>query len=212
MVGSLVGARLELRPYAAGCDDAALEALYRWSRDPEVLWLSGGVPVALPFARFRELFLAQLAGRNSDREQQFLILESTGRLIGRAGLFGMLAGTGSAELGIVIGERDRWGLGYGREAVRLLTDFGFGHLGLDRIVLRTYPENDRARRAFAAAGFHVSGERAQFSLDRGSHRTIEMVLWRDGASAPRQAGTARQDRQADGADGGDHAVAADRRP
>src|SRR3990172_10507484 len=115
----------------------------------------------------------------------------------------MVDGTGSAELGIVIGERDSWGLGYGRGAVAILVAFGCERLGLARIVLRTFPDNERAHRAFAAVGFRVVGERRQFSLDRGSHSTLEMALCRDLSSAPAQSDSARQRRQVDGVDRGD---------
>lgn len=40
---------------------------------------------------------------------------------------------GSAELSIMIGAKDVWGRGYGSEAIRQITRYGFGVLGLDSL-------------------------------------------------------------------------------
>lgn len=174
----LVGERVTLRPYSAGLTEEDLARVYRWARDPAILALAGGAPVDLPFDRFRELFVEQLPRHNSDREQLFLIVDERGEAIGRAGLFGLGSRfhPATGELGIVLGEPQRWGQGYGREAVRLLTDFGFHSLGLERVTLYTYPDNERARRAFSAAGFRLVREIKRFSMDRGTHVELEMEL------------------------------------
>jgi RimJ/RimL family protein N-acetyltransferase len=172
----LRGRRVTLRPFSAGFSDEELSQLFRWSRDDEVLALAGGSPLDVSLGRFRDLFRAQLSGRNSDHEQMFAILDADGRLIGRTGLIAIDRKERRAELGIVIGEPDCWDRGYGRDAVRALVDFGFGVLGLARIVLHTYPENERARRAFRAAGFRAVREMERFSLELGSHTEIEMEM------------------------------------
>lgn len=168
--------RVTLRPYSAGFSEEELLAIYRWGNDQELLNLSGGVPVRMAFAEFRRLFLSQAKQRNSATEQLFVILNEEGRLIGRTGLFAIDQRQGTAELGIVIGEHDCWGQRYGREAVRALVGFAFHHLGLRRVVLSTYPENQRARRSFAAAGFREVGTRRRFSFERGLHTEIVMEI------------------------------------
>lgn len=172
----LFGSLVTLRPYRAGFSEEELGALYRWARDPELLALSGGATVDVPYRRFRELFLAQLPRHNSAREQLFAVLNEHGRLIGRTGLFGLDSREHAAELGIVIGERDHWGRAYGREAVGLLVGFGFHELGLERILLYTFDDNLRAQRAFAAVGFRPVRRLSRFSFERGTHVEIEMEL------------------------------------
>jgi RimJ/RimL family protein N-acetyltransferase len=181
----LIGQRVTLRPYSAGFTDDELQRLYRWAQNPEVLALSGGAVVDMPFQQFREMFVAQLPRHNSEREQLFLILDEGGRAIGRVGLFGLGSRfrPRTAELGIVIGERDTWGHGYGRDAVRAVVGFGFDGLYLERITLFTYPDNLRARRAFEAAGFRVTRELRRFSFELGSHTELEMEI-RPGPGRP----------------------------
>ena len=172
----LHGERVVLRPYAAGFSAEELRVLYRWARDDEILDLSGGMPIQMPFERFEMLFVDQLPRRNGGAEELFAVLDEGERLIGRAGLFRLGRASREAELGIVIGERDAWGRGYGRDAVRTLARHGLTRLGLTRVVLYTFPDNARAQRAFAAAGFRRVRALRRFTLDRGMHDEIEMEL------------------------------------
>ena len=67
----------------------------------------------------------------------------------------------TAEFGIVIGEKDAWGRGYGTEAATLMLDYAFTALGLHNVMLRCYAFNDRARRAYLRAGFREFGRRRE---------------------------------------------------
>ncbi len=67
----------------------------------------------------------------------------------------------TAEFGILIGERDCWGKGYGTEVTRLVLDYGFAALGLHNVWLWTASPNERAIRAYARAGFKEIGRRRE---------------------------------------------------
>jgi diamine N-acetyltransferase len=66
-----------------------------------------------------------------------------------------------AEFGLVIGEKECWGKGYGTEATRLMLDFGFNALGLHNIVLTVFSFNERGLRAYTRAGFREIGRRRE---------------------------------------------------
>lgn len=178
-VPTLFGALVTLRPYCVGFSEEELAELYHWARDPELLALSGGTPLEVSFPRFRDLFVTQLSRHNSAREQLFAVLNESGRLIGRTGLFGLDRRDRVAELGIVIGDRAHWGRSYGRDAVSALVSFGFRELGLERIILYTYEDNLRAQKAFRAVGFRPVRQLSRFSFERGTHSEIEMELVAD---------------------------------
>lgn len=61
-----------------------------------------------------------------------------------------------AELGYLLGS-EYWGHGFGSEAVRLITDFGFDHLGLQRIFAVAATGNEASKRLLDSQGFALEG-------------------------------------------------------
>ena len=81
----------------------------------------------------------------------FSMLEkTTGEFVGNVEL--VRRENGETELGIAItaAKQDR---GYGTEAVAAIVGYGFGRLGLRRIILRARPYNPRALRVYEKCGF-----------------------------------------------------------
>lgn len=60
---------------------------------------------------------------------------------------------GHADIGLLIGDPSCWGKGYATEAIRILTDFAFEEIGLNRVAAGAYAENEGSWRAFEKAGF-----------------------------------------------------------
>lgn len=58
-----------------------------------------------------------------------------------------------AEYGIFIGEADCLGKGYGTEAAELMREYAFEYLGLHKLMLRVYADNERAIKSYEKAGF-----------------------------------------------------------
>lgn len=87
----------------------------------------------------------------------FCICDETGRPIGRLDFEGVEFTALSAELSILIGEKDAWSAGYGTEAITLLLDWLFNQRGLHRVWLEVFPENTRAQRAYEKVGFVREG-------------------------------------------------------
>jgi RimJ/RimL family protein N-acetyltransferase len=82
----------------------------------------------------------------------------------------------TATYGLLIGEKDCWGKGYGTETTRLMLDYGFTVLGLHNILLQAMAGNTRAIRAYTRAGFRVIGSR------REAHRfggQLDAVIYMD---------------------------------
>lgn len=65
-----------------------------------------------------------------------------------------------AQLGIRIGDRNYWNLGYGTDATLLLLKYGFEVMGLQHIWLKVLPENIRAIRCYEKCGFTIAGKLA----------------------------------------------------
>lgn len=58
---------------------------------------------------------------------------------------------------IAIAEKENWAKGYGSEATRMMVDYAFGTLNLNRIQLHVSIENEAAVHAYKKAGFRVEG-------------------------------------------------------
>ncbi len=78
-------------------------------------------------------------------------------IIGYVQITGINATHRSAELGIRICAEQNRGQGLGKEALHLAVDFCWSHLNLNRIQLIVFKHNQRAIRAYQAAGFKKEG-------------------------------------------------------
>lgn len=94
--------------------------------------------------------------------------------IGNVGLHNIDWKSRLAELGILIGEKAYWNRGYGREAVRLMTDYGFREINLNKVFLQVYATNPRGIRAYEHAGFVVDGRLRQDIYKNG--RYIDVLI------------------------------------
>jgi RimJ/RimL family protein N-acetyltransferase len=98
----------------------------------------------------------------SDTEVSFTIYElSTLRPIGTVGLREIDHANRTAIFGILIGEKESWGKGYGTETTRLMLDYAFRVVGLHNVMLTVFPRNERGVRAYQRAGFHEIGRRRE---------------------------------------------------
>lgn len=69
-------------------------------------------------------------------------------------------------LGVMLGDKNYWGKGYGPEAIKLAVSYAFTKLGLRKINADVYENNVGSMRAFQKAGFQEEGRRKkQYFLD-----------------------------------------------
>jgi len=79
----------------------------------------------------------------------------------------------SAEFAIVIGEREAWGKGVGKEAGGLIVRHGFTALNLNRIHCGTFESNDAMRRLALDLGMREEGRRREAAFKDG--RFVDVV-------------------------------------
>ena len=98
----------------------------------------------------------------------FTIYErETLRPIGNTGLDGVDHLNRTATFGIVIGEPDCRGKGYGTETTRLMLDFAFTALGLHNVMLMVFEFNPAGIRTYEKAGFREIGRRRKSRMMGG---------------------------------------------
>jgi diamine N-acetyltransferase len=92
----------------------------------------------------------------------FTIYErATWRPIGNTSLLHLDQHSRTAEFGILIGETEARGRGFGAETTGLMLDYAFTAIGLHSVLLRVHEYNVAGQRAYAKAGFKECGRRRQ---------------------------------------------------
>ena len=78
-------------------------------------------------------------------------------LIGNCGLHDVNNIDGRAEFRIFVGDKSYWGKGFGKDATRLILDFGFNILNLHEIYLQVFEYNPAAMKLYEQVGFKKAG-------------------------------------------------------
>jgi RimJ/RimL family protein N-acetyltransferase len=136
-----------------------LELYARWANDFEAMSMVGSIARPLTLDD-EQAWYERIVG--DEHLARFTIYVRDGlRPIGTTSLYAIHHANRTATFGIMIGERDCWGRGYGTEATRLVLDYGFNVLGLHNIMLGVRSWNVRGIRAYKRAGFKEIGRRRQ---------------------------------------------------
>ena len=163
------GKQIVLRPITL--EDTPL--IVRWRSDPRVYGtLFRQEPITEERHRqwLREMVL-------SGKCDQFIIVDKAqNRPVGTVFLKEIDREHLRAEYAIFIGEETARGRGIGSEAARLMTDYGFQQLGLNRIYLYVFASNVRAIASYRSAGFREEGRlRENYRCKDGSFADVLMM-------------------------------------
>ena len=148
-VTTIQGDRVLFRPFQEG---DAEESARVWT--PELRYMYGGSRTApgRPTGAQRRRGKEQIM---TSGEHHFAI-EANGRYIGWLGLrVNDDEQSGSYRIGIE--NPEYWGRGYGTEVAGLMLRYAFETLGLHRVHLTIFPENERGRSCYAKCGLRQEG-------------------------------------------------------
>lgn len=162
-IDRLRGGGRMVEPFLVGCDiylrrltKKDLEGNYfNWLNDHEVTrWMQHGL-----FPNSEEKMLSFYnAISNSTSDLIFAIALKDGDChIGNIGIHKIHSFFRSAEIGILIGEKDCWGKGFGEQAVRLVVEHAFLRLNLHRLFAGAVVNNMGSVQMFKKVGFQKEG-------------------------------------------------------
>jgi len=151
--------------------DAARD--YAWRTDDELSQLDAAAPLRTAFPEFLMFYVEELE-YPTPRRRRFAIDTLDGRHIGNCMYYDINEASGECELGIMVGDRNYWGKGYGTDAVRTLLDHIFAATRMKRVYLHTLDWNIRAQKSFEKAGFVPCGRTA-----RNGKTFIQMEVLRE---------------------------------
>ena len=167
------------RIYLRSIERDDLDLCHAWMNDEDLRsTLAQRYPMSLP----READWIERVTRGQDpSEMTFAICLADGdRHIGNCGLMAIDRDNRTATLGILIGEKDCRGRGFGTEALRTLCRFAFEEMDLRKIRLDTHAGNEAALRAYEKVGFRREGLlRQEFYRKGRALDVVRMGLLRD---------------------------------
>lgn len=148
----ILGERIILREYRK--ED--LKDIREWVNDPEVVENMSDIFLYPHTLTQTENWLtAQLEGKG---HQGFVIAHKDSQeYIGQIDFIEIDWRNRVGEIGIVIGAAANRGQGFGSEAIRLLQQFAFDTLNLNKIELKVHDYNERAFRCYLKCGFREEG-------------------------------------------------------
>jgi len=74
-----------------------------------------------------------------------------------------------ADIGIVIGDKKKWGRGYASEAITLATKYAFKTLHLNKVFAGIYENNIGSYKAFLKANFYDAGRLKKHLMYKGKY-------------------------------------------
>ncbi len=134
-----------------------MESVFHWERDDEVWRYDIHRPYSRTLGEFMPVFERNYV-RGNGRQFWFIIEDETHTPIGTITYFNIDPRVGQVELGLGIGEKTRWGKGYGSAAIHTMADYLFTQPGIRRVYAETALANQPSRHAFARAGFTEVGQ------------------------------------------------------
>ncbi len=171
---------LRLRPLTL--DD--LDHVMGWINDPDIV--KNFARMSGPITREEEeVFLRATLASETDR--LWAIERDDGKYLGNAGIHKIWWPARNGRLGLVIGDKTGHGRGWGTEAMGLLIARAFEELGLHKVWLMRFADNQRMGRIADKLGFVPEGVLRDEYFHNGRyydmmrHSLLEHE-WRQGAS------------------------------
>lgn len=114
--------------------------------------------IPFPTSLWEEESWVKSQNENKNGEYNFAIEDvKTGKYIGGCGIQNVNWLARIATVGIMIGDKDFWGKGYGTDAMKVLIKFIFDDMNIRKIKLNTFSFNSRAIKCYEKCGFKVEG-------------------------------------------------------
>lgn len=154
---------------------------FGWRSDAELARFDATRPVQVGYDNYQRNWSFDFRFTDTPG-RSFAVEDENGVHIGNIMYYNIDTNRREAEVGISIGERDRWSQGYGADAMQALARVVLQRGQVDRLYLHTLDWNGRAQRAFEKAGFQVCG-----NSWRDGHTFILMELRRQQPAGVRAA-------------------------
>jgi RimJ/RimL family protein N-acetyltransferase len=154
-----------------------LEHMRKWVNDPEVVNNLSDIFLFPHSLNETENFLNSMLEGKSGNKEFVIARKDTEEYIWQIGFVNIDWKNRVALLGIVIGQEENRNRGYGSEAIRLLQEFVFDRMNMNRLELQLHDYNARGYRCYLKCGFREEGRiRQNFYINGRYTDTIHMGI------------------------------------
>ena len=152
-----------------------LDLVWEWENDSEMgLYLNADPGKRMSMDEVKRRFHQY---RTDPTSGLFIICKLDGEAIGMLGFDRLYRDIGTCRIFIGIGVKPYWGQGYGTDAMRLVLDYFFRDVNLQKVQLSVYDFNTRAVASYRKCGFEVEGVRRNIAYVHGEWcDSIEMAV------------------------------------
>ncbi|KAJ53587.1 RimJ/RimL family protein N-acetyltransferase [Clostridium tetanomorphum] len=146
------GEKIKLRAYKR--EDIPLA--YEYMNDSELKRLLGNkIPYPMILEEEERWFENLI---NSENSYDFAIEDlKSGKYIGGCGINQINWLNRIATIGIFIGDKNYWGKGYGTDVINTLVKFIFEQMNMNKVKLKVFSFNERAKKCYEKCGFRLEG-------------------------------------------------------
>jgi RimJ/RimL family protein N-acetyltransferase len=149
----LIGEKIILRPILY----TDFEMYFKWHSDRNIRFQTSMHPFPVTEQNEKDWFNKVISESDNRRFVFTIVHKDTDELIGYFQLTEINYINKNAFLGIVIGEMQYQGKGFGSEIIRLGLDYSFNNLGLFKISLDVIESNLSASKLYKKMGFNEEG-------------------------------------------------------
>lgn len=147
------GKLVKLRAYKEEDIEKAVEFI----NDEEVKKLMDST-IPFPMTKWQEEDWVRSRKANTDFTYDFAIEDlKTGKYIGGCSINECDVKNRTCVVGIMIGDKEYWGKGYGSDALKILIKFIFEEVNMNKIKLNVFAFNNRAIACYKKVGFKEEG-------------------------------------------------------
>lgn len=153
-------------------DRADLKELSNLMTDREVGELTGEI---FPMTEKEMEEFYETCQSTDSRIFLLIVDKATNKIIGETGFLRLLAPWRTSDFSLVIWDRNYWNAGYGKETAKLILDYGFNSLNLNRLAIGVVGFNERGLKFWSSIGFKEEGKQIDGYFCRGEYSDFIMM-------------------------------------
>jgi diamine N-acetyltransferase len=147
--------------YIRPLEERDAQVSYKWRNDAEIWKYTGSRPDKKITPEIETEWLINALKRN-DEKRYAICLSETHEYIGNVQLTNITES--EAEFHIFIGNKNYWGKKFGSTATKMIIEFAFTELQLERIYLSVHKDNIPAYKSYTNLGFSKFGNNGDMVL------------------------------------------------